>query len=45
MIASVPYSRSYDSMRTRWAAILTDPQFWTPLVVLVGGLLILRWLQ
>jgi hypothetical protein len=26
-----------------WRALLGDLQFWIPLVVLVGGLLLLRW--
>ncbi len=26
-----------------WRAILRDVQFWIPLAVLVGGLLLLRW--
>jgi hypothetical protein len=25
-----------------WRTILRDPQFWIPVVVLIGGLLILR---
>jgi hypothetical protein len=30
-------------MRPWWRAILRDLQFWIPLVVLAGGLLLLRW--
>lgn len=26
-----------------WRAMLRDVQFWIPLVVLAGGLLLLRW--
>jgi hypothetical protein len=31
--------------RSWWTAILTDPHFWTPVVVLLGGLIVLRWIQ
>jgi hypothetical protein len=30
--------------RTSWRRILGDVQFWIPLTVLVGGLLLLRWI-
>jgi hypothetical protein len=30
--------------RTRIGSILRDPQFWIPVIVLVGGLLVLRWI-
>jgi len=29
----------------RWAAMLRDVQFWVPLAVLVGGLLVLAWIR
>jgi hypothetical protein len=25
--------------------VLRDPQFWVPVIVLVGSLLVLRWIQ
>ena len=31
--------------RSRLAAILRDPQFWVPVVVLLGGLLVLAWIR
>jgi hypothetical protein len=29
----------------RWGAMVRDPQFWVPVVVLVGGLLVLQWIR
>jgi hypothetical protein len=29
----------------RLAAMLRDPQFWVPVVVLVSGLLVLQWIR
>ncbi len=29
----------------RLRALLWDPQFWVPIAVLVGGLLVLRWIR
>lgn len=29
----------------RLAAMLKDPQFWVPVAVLVGGLLVLQWIR
>jgi hypothetical protein len=29
----------------RLAAMLNDPQFWVPVAVLVGGLLVLQWIR
>jgi hypothetical protein len=29
----------------RLAAMLRDPQFWVPVAVLVGGLLVLQWIR
>jgi hypothetical protein len=31
--------------RKWWETMLRDPQWWVPLIVLVGGLLVLRWVQ
>jgi hypothetical protein len=28
-----------------WTAILTDIQFWIPIVVLAAGLVVLRWIS
>jgi hypothetical protein len=28
-----------------WKAVLTDIHFWVPVVVLVAGLLVLRWIS
>jgi hypothetical protein len=27
-----------------WRLVLRDVQFWVPVIVLVGGLLVLRWI-
>jgi len=32
-------------MNSRWAAMLRDAQFWVPVAVLVGGLLVLLWIR
>ncbi len=32
-------------MTGRWSAMLRDPQFWVPITVLVGGLLVLAWIR
>jgi hypothetical protein len=32
-------------MTGRWSAMLRDPQFWVPVAVLVGGLLVLAWMR
>jgi hypothetical protein len=29
----------------RFAAMLRDPQFWVPVAVLAGGLLVLAWIR
>ena len=29
----------------RFSAMLRDPQFWVPVVVLIGGLLVLQWIR
>jgi hypothetical protein len=29
----------------RWSAVLRDVHFWVPVGVLLGGLLVLRWLH
>ena len=29
----------------RLSALLRDPQFWVPVAVLIGGLLVLRWIR
>jgi len=29
----------------RWAAMLRDAQFWVPVAVLVGGLVVLLWIR
>jgi hypothetical protein len=31
--------------RSRLAAMLSDPQFWVPVVALLGGLLVLAWIR
>lgn len=28
-----------------WARVMRDLQFWIPIVVLIGGLLVLRWVS
>jgi len=32
-------------MSGRLGAVLRDPQFWVPVFVLIGGLLVLRWIR
>jgi hypothetical protein len=32
-------------MNGRWAVMLRDAQFWVPVAVLVGGLLVLAWIR
>ena len=32
-------------MTGRWAAMLRDAQFWVPVAVLVGGLVVLLWIR
>jgi hypothetical protein len=29
----------------RLAAVLGDPQFWVPVIVLIAGLVVLRWIS
>lgn len=33
-----------ETNRTRIGSVLSDVQFWIPVLVLVGGLLVLRWI-
>lgn len=33
-----------DAQRGRLGTVLRDVQFWIPLLVLIGGLLVLRWI-
>jgi hypothetical protein len=30
---------------SRLGALLRDPQFWVPVAVLLGGLVVLRWIR
>ena len=32
-------------MNGRWVVMLRDAQFWVPVAVLVGGLLVLAWIR
>ena len=32
-------------MTGRWSAMLRDPQFWVPIAVLTGGILVLVWIR
>jgi hypothetical protein len=34
-----------DARRPRLGSILRDVQFWIPVVVLIGGLLVLQWMR
>jgi len=36
---------SIETKRSRAALVLTDAHFWIPIVVLIGGLLLLRWIS
>ncbi len=38
-------SRTVKPMRSRTASIFTDIHFWVPAVVLLGGLLLLRFIH
>jgi hypothetical protein len=31
--------------RRWWEVMLRDPQWWVPLIVLAGGLMVLHWIQ
>jgi hypothetical protein len=33
------------NIRSRWASILSDIHFWVPVAVLMGGLLLLRFIR
>lgn len=33
------------SSKNYWKAIFTDLHFWIPAIVLIGGLLVLHWIQ
>jgi hypothetical protein len=37
--------RHHDSSRDRLRTILRDVHFWVPAIVLIGGLLVLRWID
>ena len=34
-----------DAPPTRIRSVLRDPQFWIPVLVLIGGLLVLWWIR
>ena len=34
-----------DATRTRLGSVLRDPQFWIPVLVLIGGLGVLSWIR
>jgi hypothetical protein len=34
-----------DASRTRIGSILRDVQFWIPVIVLIGGLVVLAWIR
>jgi hypothetical protein len=36
--------RKDDGSRQWWTTMLRDPRWWVPLIVLVGGLIVLRWI-
>jgi len=38
-------SSSIETKRSRTVTVLTDAHFWIPMVVLIGGLLLLRWIS
>lgn len=41
----LPPMRERDGEHSGWlGSVLRDVQFWIPLVVLIGGLLVLRWI-
>jgi hypothetical protein len=31
--------------RVNWDAVMRDPQFWAPVIVLAGGLVVLAWMR
>jgi len=35
----------HDGTRTRLGSVLRDPQFWIPVIVLIGGLGVLSWMR
>ena len=34
-----------DTARARMSSVLRDAQFWIPVLVLIGGLLVLGWMR
>jgi hypothetical protein len=40
-----PRVRVLPAMRSWLGPVLRDVQFWVPVVVLIGGLLVLAWIQ
>ena len=36
---------AHDRLRSRTASILTDEHFWVPVVILLGGLILLRFIR
>ena len=34
-----------EAERTRLGSVLSDPQFWIPVLVLIGGLGVLSWMR
>jgi hypothetical protein len=38
-------SFSSSGLRSFWKPILTDVHFWVPVLVLLGGLAVLRWIS
>ena len=37
--------RDPNANRSMLRVVLTDPQFWVPVVVLIAGLIVLRWIS
>lgn len=38
-------SAPHDAKRSRIGAVLRDVQFWIPVIVLIGGLMVLQWIR
>jgi len=39
------HSGQDNQVRGLWAAIFSDVHFWVPVVVLISGLVVLRWIS
>jgi hypothetical protein len=43
-IATMHENPAEQNLQSWWMAILSDVHFWVPVIVLLGGLVVLRWI-